>query len=73
MEYLDKNKKEITDGDTILFVHEDNVEPGGFNKRVSNVKLCFWSGIEKRYIPFSEAYEEGNINDGEVIYNSVNL
>ncbi len=72
MKYHDQNKKQIIDGDTILFVNEDKVEPNGFSKTVSNVKLCFWSDIEKRYIPFSELYEIELI-DAEVIHNSVNL
>lgn len=73
MKYFDLNKKEIQNDDTVLFSHEDSQEPSGFNRRVSNVKLCFWSEIERRYIPFSEVYSNPNIKDVEVITNSVEL
>ena len=58
MIYLDKNKQEIKDSDGILLTHEDSVEPTGYSRYVTNVKLCFWCENEKRYIPFSEIYEQ---------------
>lgn len=71
MEYQDKFKQVVKDGSTILFSLEDSVEPSGFNKVVSSVKLCFWSNIEKRYIPFSENYNGSNLDDLEVIKNDL--
>lgn len=67
MIYRDKNNKEIKDDEVILFTHEDKIEPTGFNKYAVNVKLCFWSENEKRYIPFSENYDETFIKDCERI------
>jgi len=67
MIYLDKNKQEIKDSDGILLTHEDSVETTGYFRYVTNVKLCFWSENEKRYIPFSEIDEESVIAEGEVI------
>lgn len=64
--------KPIQDGDVLLFTHEDSVEPTGQNKYITNVALCFYSDIEKRYIPFSEGnreFEAGKmmIEDAEVV------
>ena len=67
MIYQDKNKKEIKDGDGILFTHEDSVEPKGYSRYLTNVKLCFWSQNEKKYIPLSEIDEKSVIVEGEVI------
>ena len=67
MIYLDKNKQEIKDNDGGLLTHEDSVEPTGYSRYVTNVKLCFWSENEKRYIPFSEIAEESVIVEGEVV------
>jgi len=67
MIYQDKNKTEIKDNDGVLFTHEDSVETTGYSRYVTNVKLCFWSENEKRYIPFSEIDEESVIAEGEVI------
>ena len=67
MIHLDKNKQEIKDSDGLLLTHEDSVEPTGYSRYVTNVKLCFWSENEKRYIPFSEIDEESVIAEGEVI------
>ena len=67
MIYLDKNKQEIKDSDGILLTHKDSVETTGYSRYVTNVKLCFWSENEKRYIPFSEIDEESVIAEGEVI------
>lgn len=67
MIYRDKNNIEIKDGENILFSLEDIVEPSGYNKYATNVELCFWSEIEKRYIPFSEQYNQTFIKDCEKI------
>ena len=67
MIYKDQNKKEIKDNDVLLFTHEDSVEPTGFCSYATNVKLCFWSENEKRYIPHSEINKETLIEDCQVI------
>ena len=67
MIYKDQNKNEIKDDDILLFTHEDSVEPTGFYNYATNVKLCFWSKNEKRYIPFSEINKETLIEDCQVI------
>ena len=67
MTYKDKNKKEIKDDNVVLFTHEDSVEPTGYYSYATNIKLCFWSENEKRYIPFSEINEKTVIEDCEVI------
>jgi len=67
MTFHDKNGKYIKDDDLILFTHEDSVEPSGESKYASLVKLCFWSDIEKRYIPFSEVYDSAPVKSGEII------
>lgn len=69
MKYHDTNNNEIKDGDALLFALEDIVEKTGFNKFVTDVKLCFWSENEKRYIPFSEQYDQTFIRDSEIIKN----
>ena len=72
MKYHDTNNNEIKDGDVLLFSLEDKVEKSGFNKFVTDVQLCFWSKIEKRYIPFSEQYDHSFIKECEVVKNEVN-
>jgi len=72
IKYIDKYKKEIKDGDILLFSHEDSVQPSGFSKYITNVELCFWSDIEERYIPFSEIYDEELLEEAEIVINSIN-
>ena len=43
------------------------VEPTGYSRYLTNVKLCFWSQNEKKYIPLSEIDEKSVIVEGEVI------
>lgn len=71
MIYKDKYNREIKDGDTLLSQFKDEVEPSGFNKVVSKVRLCFWSKIEQRYIPFLETEKEEIITNTEIINNDI--
>lgn len=73
MEIKDKNGIEIKDNNILLLTYEDSVEPTGYNKVATNVKLCYWSDIEERYIPLSELNQEGIIVEGEIIKNSINI
>ncbi|AUS06461.1 hypothetical protein [Pseudotamlana carrageenivorans] len=72
MTFRDKNNRDIKDGDAVIFTHEDSVEPTGFNKRVTEERLCFWSAIEGRYIPFKEVYDFPLIKDAERVRNDLN-
>ena len=67
MRYTEKNNLEVKDGDTLLFTLKDEVEPTGFNKYALDVKLCYWSENEKRYIPFQERYDHAHIKEAEKI------
>lgn len=66
MTYTDNHNAEIKDGDALLFALEDSVEPTGFYKFVTPVQLCFYSEIEKRFIPLKENFTEGDV-DAEII------
>lgn len=71
MKYHDKNNKEIKNEDVILFSLEDEMEPTGYNKFATDVKLCFWSENEKRYIPFKENFTHTHIPEVERINHQI--
>lgn len=71
MEFTDKNKTEIKDEDNLLISLDDEMEPGGKGMFVTNVKLCFYDGITKKYIPLSEYYKSGSVKDGVVVRNYI--
>lgn len=72
MTYRDRNNQDIKDGDAVIFTHEDSVDPKGIKKRVTDVRMCFWSAIEGRYIPFKEVYDHTFIKDAERVRNDLN-
>lgn len=72
MIYEDKNNISIKDDDIIVFSHPDSQEPTLFNKRATNVKLCFWSKNEQRYIPFSDVFDQ-HIEEAEIVHNSIEM
>lgn len=71
MDFIDQNNTLINDGDALLFSHEDKLEPSGYSRYITNVRLCFWSENEKRYIPLIEQYKDGVVDESEVVINSV--
>ena len=73
MKYIDKKGKVIKDGQLIVFRLPDQVQPKGYYMVASNVKLCFWSKNENRYVPFSDNYSQKLIKDAEIVDNSVNI
>lgn len=73
MDFKDTKNSLITDGDLLLFTHADTQEKGGYSRHVTNVKLCFWSANENRYIPFSELSDNEQIDYSEIVQNKANI
>jgi len=67
MEFKDQSERVIKDGDALLFSVEDSLEPSGYGRFVTDVKLCCWCANEKRYIPLSEHTTENGLTGVDII------
>ncbi len=72
MNFTDNSKQVIKDGDALLFSMEDSQEPSGYGRFVTNVKLCHWCNVQKRYIPLQEHAIDGILTGVDIIQNHIN-